>query len=304
MIELLLQAERALSMGLVDQAERLYRQAANADPRNSIAVVGLARVSLERGDDAQAWREAKRALRIDPENAAAQRMVERFEEVWRYRGTPLPDPEPDPEPAPSPAPPASAAPAHVIAMPAAPAAGPMPVGLEPVESRSPDGSGAEPSAADVPLPGAIGPDPTLEAAPVIPPAHPAPDLEAAAAEADEADGSGAEPTPEDASQAWARIAAEAGAPVADWPAVDLAPASPDAAATRTGAPAPAPAADDGDGEAGATAPPVEGPASTPPLAETGDAPAGEWPPADQEPPSIATFPGLGRVRSLFVRKRE
>ena len=90
MIELLLQAERALSMGLVDQADRLYRQAADADPRNSIAVVGLARVALERGDDVLAWREAKRALTIDPENAAAQRMVERFEEVWRYQGTPMP----------------------------------------------------------------------------------------------------------------------------------------------------------------------------------------------------------------------
>jgi hypothetical protein len=89
-IELLLQAERALSMGLVDQAERLYRQAADADPRNSIAVVGLARVALERGDDVQAWREANRALTIDPENAAAQRMVERFEEVWRHRGQPIP----------------------------------------------------------------------------------------------------------------------------------------------------------------------------------------------------------------------
>jgi hypothetical protein len=90
-IELLLQAERAMSMGLVDQAERLYRQAADADPRNSIAVVGLARVALERGDDVLAWREANRALTIDPENAAAQRMVERFEEVWRHRGQPIPE---------------------------------------------------------------------------------------------------------------------------------------------------------------------------------------------------------------------
>ena len=90
MIELLLQAERALSMGLVDQADRLYRQTADADPRNSIAVVGLARVALERGDEVLAWQEAKRALTIDPENAAAQRMVERFEEVWRYQGQPIP----------------------------------------------------------------------------------------------------------------------------------------------------------------------------------------------------------------------
>jgi Tetratricopeptide repeat len=89
-IELLLQAERALSMGLVDQAERLYHQAADADPRNSIAVVGLARVALERGDDVLAWREAQRALTIDPENAAAQRMVDRFEEVWRHSGHAIP----------------------------------------------------------------------------------------------------------------------------------------------------------------------------------------------------------------------
>ncbi len=91
MIELLLQAERALSMGMLDQAERTYRQASAADPRNSIAVVGLARVALERADDVGAWREARRALTIDPENAAALRLVERLEEVWRYKGQAMPE---------------------------------------------------------------------------------------------------------------------------------------------------------------------------------------------------------------------
>jgi hypothetical protein len=90
-IELLLQAERALNMGLVDQAEYLYRQAAAADPRNSIAVVGLGRVALERDDDGEAYRQAKRALAIDPENAAASRMVERLEDVWRRSGRDVPD---------------------------------------------------------------------------------------------------------------------------------------------------------------------------------------------------------------------
>lgn len=91
MIEILLQAERALTMGLIDQAERMYRQAANADPRNSIAVVGLARVALERGDEPAAWRFARAALVIDGENVAAQRLAARLEEVWTYRGESLPD---------------------------------------------------------------------------------------------------------------------------------------------------------------------------------------------------------------------
>jgi len=86
MIEIILEAERALTTGQLDQAERLYRQAAELDPRNSIAVVGLARVALDRGDERGAYTLARKALEIDPENAAGQRLAERLEEVMRYRG--------------------------------------------------------------------------------------------------------------------------------------------------------------------------------------------------------------------------
>jgi tetratricopeptide (TPR) repeat protein len=92
-IEVLLQAERALTMGLLDQAERLYRQAADADPRNSIAIVGLARVALERADDARALQLAWRALAVDPENVAAGRLASRLEEVLVTRGEALPERE-------------------------------------------------------------------------------------------------------------------------------------------------------------------------------------------------------------------
>src|SRR5262245_55851688 len=86
MIEQLLEAERMLSVGLIDQAERLYRTVADHDPGSSIAVVGMARVALERGDDRTAYLEAQRALAIDPENDAARRMVSRLEEVMAGRG--------------------------------------------------------------------------------------------------------------------------------------------------------------------------------------------------------------------------
>jgi tetratricopeptide (TPR) repeat protein len=85
-IELLLQAEGALSVGLLDRAEVLYRQVATADPRNAIAIVGLSRVALERGRQKEALELARRALTIDRENVAAQRMVQRLEEVLAYRG--------------------------------------------------------------------------------------------------------------------------------------------------------------------------------------------------------------------------
>jgi|GEM_PF-1606319 len=104
MIELLLQAERALSVGLLDRAETLYAQVAAADPRNSIAVVGSARVALERGDETAALDLAHRALTIDPENVAAQRMVQRLEEVRAYRAGAAAQPEPTPQPEPTTAP--------------------------------------------------------------------------------------------------------------------------------------------------------------------------------------------------------
>lgn len=93
MIELMLQAERALAVGQIDQAERLYWQAVEADRRNAIAVVGLARVALERGDNRLAYTFAQGALAIDSENDAARRLVQRLAEVIAYRGETLP---PDP----------------------------------------------------------------------------------------------------------------------------------------------------------------------------------------------------------------
>ena len=94
MIELLLEAERVLSFGLTDRAEQLYRQVADADPKNSIAVVGLARCALGRADDLGAYLLARRALAIDPENEAARRLAVRLEEVLATRGEPVADPMP------------------------------------------------------------------------------------------------------------------------------------------------------------------------------------------------------------------
>ena len=120
MIEPLLEAERAMSFGLLDQAERLYRQVADHDPGNSIAVVGLARVALERGDERTAYVLARRALTIDPDNPAAQHLVMRLGEVFEGRGEALPEPE-----APPATNPGVASPTPAIREPA-PAAAPRP----------------------------------------------------------------------------------------------------------------------------------------------------------------------------------
>ena len=104
MIELLLEAERAMAVGMLDQAERLYRQVADSDPRNSIAVVGLARIALERGDEDGALALGARALGIDPDNVAARRLVDRLVEVRAHRGVGSGVPPADVPPAPTPSP--------------------------------------------------------------------------------------------------------------------------------------------------------------------------------------------------------
>jgi len=89
-IELLIQAEQMLSMGLLDEADRLYRLAAEGDPNNAIALVGLSRVALERGDERGALALARQALAVDPESSTAARMRDRLEEVIAWRGDEMP----------------------------------------------------------------------------------------------------------------------------------------------------------------------------------------------------------------------
>lgn len=79
MIELLLQAERSLEKGSLEQAERLYWQAIDADSQNAIAIVGLAKVARKRGDDRTAIAFGRRALQVDADDAVAKRLVAELE---------------------------------------------------------------------------------------------------------------------------------------------------------------------------------------------------------------------------------
>lgn len=91
---MLLQADRLLTVDMVDQADAVYRRVAEQDPRNAIAVVGMARCALARGDDHEAYRLASRALGIDPENDMARRMTARMAEVLAHRDGPRPGASP------------------------------------------------------------------------------------------------------------------------------------------------------------------------------------------------------------------
>jgi tetratricopeptide (TPR) repeat protein len=93
MIERLLAAEAALGRGELDAAVRLFDQVANADPRNAIALVGLARIAERRGDRSAAADLARRALAIDPEEAAAARLLIALESA------PVPEAQWTPSPA-------------------------------------------------------------------------------------------------------------------------------------------------------------------------------------------------------------
>ena len=75
MIERLLAGEAALGDNELDAAEKLFRQVADADPRNAIALAGLARVAVRREDPDRARTLAEQALAIDPGEAAARRLL-------------------------------------------------------------------------------------------------------------------------------------------------------------------------------------------------------------------------------------
>lgn len=91
MIERLLVADAAVERGDLELGERLFGQVAEADPRNAIAVVGLARVAAARGDAASARTWAGRALEIDPDEAAARRLLAQLDApVARTEPAPAP----------------------------------------------------------------------------------------------------------------------------------------------------------------------------------------------------------------------
>jgi tetratricopeptide (TPR) repeat protein len=116
MIERLLAADAALERGDLAAAEKLFGSVAEADPRNAIAAVGMGRVAAGRddADGARTW--FQRALEIDPQEAAARRLLTALERELAAEPGIEPIPEVTPEAAAKPA--AQAAPTPRAAAPA------------------------------------------------------------------------------------------------------------------------------------------------------------------------------------------
>jgi thioredoxin-like negative regulator of GroEL len=107
MIERLLAADAAMGRGELDHAERLFAQVVEADARNAIAVVGLARVAWSRGAAEDARGLAQRALDIDPQEAAARRLLDELAGSPVAVAASVAEPSPDPPQMSAPAPPPS-----------------------------------------------------------------------------------------------------------------------------------------------------------------------------------------------------
>ncbi len=80
-----IQADRLLTYGLLDQAEKLYDEVLAAEPGNVEVALGLARVALERGDEQLALERVRRALAINPGFDDAVRLEQRLSEIIATR---------------------------------------------------------------------------------------------------------------------------------------------------------------------------------------------------------------------------
>jgi thioredoxin-like negative regulator of GroEL len=89
MNERLLQADRLLIVGLIDQAERIYRELLAVDPRNVQALVGLANCQVEAGDLRAGYATALQTLEVDRTNNVALRLEARLSEILAVRGEPV-----------------------------------------------------------------------------------------------------------------------------------------------------------------------------------------------------------------------
>jgi uncharacterized protein HemY len=94
MIERLLAADAALERGDLDTAQKLFGTVAEADPRNAIAAVGMGRVAAGRDDAEGARTWFQRALEIDPDEAAARRLLAALDRELARTGDGAPSPAP------------------------------------------------------------------------------------------------------------------------------------------------------------------------------------------------------------------